>query len=259
QAPELAMPLNRVEVVDAPHPYDMSTAWAAELPSLDGVWYPPRRFLDLLSALTGTAIAPTACVFQLSRSPAFPVLQQLYNIRYVVSVADRSIRAQPEALGAAWFPARVVTIDRPDEMAAALQGRGVHSTLAATAWLARTDAGRAPADPTACSDTVTGVTTDELGQTATITVTAPQACSLVVATNYVSTFRAIATVGGSTREVAVFPIDIALTGVAVPAGASTITLGPVADLPWWSRVASWLGIALLGAAIWQLGRPRVRA
>jgi hypothetical protein len=79
----------------------------------------------------------------------------------------------------------------------------------------------------------------------------------VVATNYVSTFRAIATVAGSPREVAVFPIDIALTGVAVPAGASTITLGPVVDVPWWSRVAAWLGIALLGAAILLLARlPR---
>lgn len=258
QAPELAMPLDRVQILDAPHPYDMSTAWAAGLSSLDGVWYPPRRFLDLLAALTGTAVPPTTCVFQLTRSRAFPVLQQLYNIRYIVSVGDGSIRAQPEALGAAWFPARVVTIDRADEMTAALRTPDVRAALAATAWVARGDAGRAPAASGACTATVTGVTTDELGQTATITVAAPQACSLVVATNYVSTFRATATVAGATREVAVFPIDIALTGIAVPAGASTITLGPVADVPGWSRAASWLGIALLGTSILQLARSRLR-
>jgi len=254
QAPEVAMPLARVQIADAPHPYDMSTAWAAGLPSLDGVWYPPRRFLDLLAALTGKPVPSTTCVFSLTRNRAFPVLQQLYNVRYVVSVSDGSILAQPATPGAAWFPARVATIDRPDEMAAALRGSDIRAALVATAWVTRSDASRVPAAPAACTATVTGVTTDELGQTATITVAAPQACSLVVATNYVSTFRAIATVAGSPREVAVFPVDIALTGVAVPAGASTITLGPVVDVPWWSRVAAWLGIALLGAAILLLVR-----
>lgn len=254
QAPELAMPLDRVQVLDGPPPYDMSTAWAAGLPSLDGVWYPPRRFLDLLAALTGTVIPSTTCVFRLTRSPAFPALQQLYNVRYVVSVGDGAIRAQPATPGAAWFPARIAAIDRPGEMAAALHTPDLRSTLTATAWVARSELGRAPAPPGACTDAVTGVTTDELGQTATITVAAPQACTLVVATNYVSTFRASATVAGALREVAAFPVDVALTGIAVPAGASTITLGPVAELPRWSRAASLLGIALLGAAILQLAR-----
>ena len=262
QAPELAMPLDRVQIADAPHPYDMSTAWAAELPSLDGVWYPPRRFLDLLSALNGKPVPSTTCVFNLTRSRAFPVLQQLYNVRYIVSVADGSILPQPATPGPAWFPARVVPIDRPADLAAAmtaaLRGSDLRVALTATAWVARGDAERAPAATAACTATVTGVTTDALGQTATIRVVAPQACSLVVATNYVSTFRATATVAASAREVAVFPIDIALTGIAVPAGASTVTLGPVADVPWWSRLAPWLGIALLAAAIVPLVRPRAR-
>ena len=254
QAPEVAMPLDRVEIVDAPHPYDMSTAYAAGLPSLDGVWYPPKRFLELLGALTGAPVPSTAVVFSLTRSRAFPVLQQLYNVRYIVSVAQGSIRAQPPTPGPAWFPTRIATIDQPSEIAAALRGGDLQAALTATAWVLRADADRAPELAGPCTARVLLVTTDELGQAATILVDAPHACALVVSTNYVSTFRATATVGGTLRDAAVFPIDIALTGIAVPAGASIVTLAPEPRIPWWSRAASVFGILLFGASILQLRR-----
>ncbi len=251
QAPELATPLDRVEVLDPPQPYKMSTAWAAGLSSLDGVWFPPRRFLALLGAVTGTSVNPTTCVFQFGRGRAFKVFQQLYNVRYEVSVARRSIAPLPPTPGAAWFPARVAAIDHPDEMVAALRGADLRAALTATAWMMRSDAGRASTPDPPCTATVTGVATDELGQAAAIGVTAPRACSLVVATSYVSTFRATALVGGALRDAAVFPIDVALTGIAVPAGASLVTLAPAAYIPAWSRAASLLGIALLaGAILW---------
>ena len=53
-----------------------------------------------------------------------------------------------------------------------------------------------------------------------------------------------------------FPVDIALTGIAVPAGASMVTLAPVAHLPAWSRAASLLGLALLAGAIALSARTR---
>lgn len=258
QAPEVAMPLNRIQIVDPPPPYDMSTAFAAGLPTLDGVWYPPRRFLELLGTLNGAPLPPTACVFALTRSRAYPVLQQLYNVRYVVSLRDGALHPQPDSPGAAWFPRRIATIDRDAELAAALSGADLRAQLTATAWLLRSDADRVPAFTGDCAATVTGVTTDEHGQTATITVAAPQRCPLVVATSYVSTFRATATVAGATREVAVFPVNIALTGIDVPAGATTVTLGPVARIPWWSRGASLLGVAMACGALIAAARSRQR-
>jgi hypothetical protein len=259
QAPELAVPLHRVQMVHTRLPYKMSTAWAAELSSIDGVWYPPRRFLALLGAITGKPVDPTTCVFQSGRGAVFQVLQQLYNVRYEVSVADRSIAALPPTPGAAWFPARVAAIDRPDEMIAALRGTDLRVALTATAWALRSDApapAPVPDGGAPCTATVTSVATDELGQAAVIGVAAPRACSLVVATNYVSTFRAIARVGGALRDAAVFPVDIALTGIAVPAGASLVTLAPVPYIPAWSRAASLLGIALLAGAIALSARTR---
>ncbi|HEX3760283.1 MAG TPA: hypothetical protein VHW23_16315 [Kofleriaceae bacterium] len=249
QDAELAMALDRVAIVDALPPYQMSTAWAAELSSLDGVWFPPRRFLELLGAATGQTVEPTTCVFQFGHGRAFPLFQQLYNVRDEVSVAKRQIRPLPPTPGAAWFPARVATIDRPAEMIDALRGTDLRAALTATAWVARADAARAPAADAPCTAKVGQVATDELGQAAVIGVTAPRACSLAVATNYVSTFRATALVGGALRDAPVFPIDVALTGIAVPARASLIMLAPAADLPAWSRAAQLLGLALLAAAI----------
>jgi hypothetical protein len=243
-----------VQIRDAPHPYDMSTAFAAGLPSLDGVWYPPKRFLELLAALTGAPVPATTCVFSLTRSAAFPVLQQLYNVRYLVSVAEGSIQALAPTPGPAWFPGRVVTIEHPADMADALRGVDLRATLAATGWMLRAEAGRAPAFSGPCTAQVLQVTTDELGQAATILVDAPQACPLVVSTNYVSTLRATANVGGTVRDAAVFPIDIALTGIAVPAGASIVTLAPEPTIPWWSLGASLLGLILLAASLLYLRR-----
>jgi hypothetical protein len=268
KAPELAMPLHRIEIVDAPKPYDMGLAWAAELSSIDGVWFPPRRFLELLGAFAGSPLDPTTCVFQFAHTHVFGLLQQLYDVRYEVSVASHAIRPLPATPGPAWFPARVVAFDRPDEMIVALRGRDpraalhaadLRAALTATAWVTRRDADRVPPDHAPCSATVGGVATDDIGQAAAIAVSAPRACTLVVATSYVSAFRAQAIVAGAPRDTAVFPIDIALTGIAVPAGASMITLAPVAYLPAWPRAAALLGIALLAGAIALVVRTRARA
>jgi hypothetical protein len=235
----------------------MSTAFAAELSTLDGDMVPPKRFLELLAAVTGRPVPPTTCVFDLTRSSGFPVLQQLYNVTHVVSVASGtgSIQALPETAGPAWFPSRVETVETADDVARAIAAHrdDLRSTIGGTAWLLRRDLVRLPGECTGA--TVRGVTTDVYGQTATIAVDARAECALVVATNYVSTLRANATVGGTTRDVPVFPIDIALVGIAVPAGATTIVLGPEPYVPWWTRVGSIVGLVLLVGAV-VLARQR---
>jgi len=143
--------------------------------------------------------------------------------------------------------------DHPERIAAARQ-RPLGTTVTVRGTVTVPTGADAP-----CTATITGVATDELGQAAAIGVTAPRACSLVVATNYVSTFRATAVVGGALRDAAVFPIDVALTGIAVRAGASLVTLTPVAYLRAWSRATSLLGITLLVAAILLLTRTRAPA
>jgi hypothetical protein len=72
---------------------------------------------------------------------------------------------------------------------------------------------------------------------------------LAVSTNYVRTLRASATVGGAVTNRDVFPIDIALAGVVVPANATSIELRPVVTIPMWSRIAQMLGLLALAAAL----------
>jgi len=66
-----------------------------------------------------------------------------------------------------------------------------------------------------------------------------------VSANFVSQFRATA----DGRDAAVFPIDIALTGIAVPRGATTVILAPAVDIPAWSYALAALGALLLAAAL----------
>ncbi|MBA3395184.1 MAG: hypothetical protein H0T89_21225 [Deltaproteobacteria bacterium] len=261
QAPESSTPLHRVQIVDPPPPYDMSLAFAAGLPSLDGVWYPPRRFLDLLGALRGRPVPPTMCVFSMTRSAAFPALQQLYNVRYAVTLGRRggAIQELPETPGPAWFPARLAIVDSPAAVASALRAGGadLRATVQRTGWVLAADARGVPALADAlpgCADAqVIAVSTDQLGQRATIDVTTPTTCPLIVATSYTTSLRATDDRG---RALALFPIDVALTGIVVPAGAVRVDLAPIAWIPWWARAASVFGWALLVACIVIVLRSR---
>ena len=234
--PELASPLVRIAIVDPPRPFEMSTAFAAGLGSLDGAWFPTRRFLTLLSVLSGTPVDSTTGVFALSTSRAFGVLQQLYNVRVRLRTAgaEADIALLPPTPGAAWFPGRVGVLEAPAELA----GKALD-----TAWVVRAD--RADPPPGCAGGKVTSTTVDERGQEASIAIDSPGRCTLVVAANYVGTLRA--SIGDT--ELPVFPVDIALVGIEVPPGTATVVLGPVAVRPAWAIIGFYLGIALLVASI----------
>jgi hypothetical protein len=243
-APELASRLTRVEVVDPPPPYDMSTAWAADLSTLDGVWYPPRRFLELLSAIKGRAVPATACVFGFAHDGAFRVLQQMYDVRVALAFKPGGVALDPlpRTNGAAWFPARV-EVAPPDAIGAALRASvDLRADLAATAWRDDPDA-----VASRCSDARVGeVTTDSIGQHARIAVTTASPCTLVVATNYAPVMVASDQDG---TELPTFPIDIALTGVEVPAHATAVELEARPYVPWWSIAGAVVGALLLAVSV----------
>lgn len=253
-APLLRTALDRIEIAQPSPPYQMSMAWAANLPTLDGVWYPPRRFLELLGALDGRPLPPTTCVFTLTQSPSFPIFQQLYNVKYIVAFqrGRAGLSPLPATPGGAWFPTRVEVIADPSEMADQLHANAaaVPDLVRSTAWLLRRDRPALEIAEACVRARVSSVETDERGQSATFEVESPANCPLIVATNYISNFHATAIVDGASRITEVFPIDVALTAIMVPPGSSRVVLEPRADPPWWSRLASMIGILLvLGAAV----------
>jgi hypothetical protein len=261
QAPELTTALDRVALLDRPQPYEMSTAFAARLPSIDGVWYPPRRFLDLLAAARGRPVPPMMSIYNLSGGPQFGLLQQLYNVRVAITglgTEHAAIESLPEPPGAAWFPRHIAAIERPDEMFAALRAAPrLRDALAETAWVMRRDVPRIPEGCAAAR--VLDARTDTLGQAATFAIEAAAPCTLVVATNYARLLRAHGEDRNGRRRLEVFPVDVALTGIAVPAGTHTITLAPHVDIPAWTRLAQLLGLLALIAARWSGRRGRAGA
>ena len=255
QLPATRSPLVRVEVVNPPGAFALSTAWVGHLGSLDGLWYPPRRYLDLFSALVGEPISPLTCNFEMWRSEMFAIYQQLYDVVAVVHVSNGrgSVETLPPPAGPAWFPARVGTRDDAEAIASELRlGPDLHERVVGAAWLRRGDPGVAdvPASDPACARARVGAATvDADGQVATIAVDAPATCVLVIAANYTSRLRATATVGGAAQPAAVVPIDIALIGVVVPAGATSVEVAPDAGVPRWTYLLAWLGFVALGAAL----------
>jgi hypothetical protein len=243
QTPALADPFNRVQIIDAPPPYAMSTAMAAGLSSLDGVWWPTRRYLALIAALRNRHVPSTTMVFALSRDPAFPVLAQLYNVRSVATESDASHVAVPSRLGAAWMPQTIARVLTTADVGMAFRT----TSPARVGWVLGMEA---PALPSTCTGRVISVEPDALGQSAAITVEAETDCVVVVATNYVEALHA--TSGGA--ELPVFPVDIALTGILVPPGTHTITLGPQPYAPLWARAGTWLGLIALATALWLASR-----
>jgi hypothetical protein len=225
QVPGLAMPLDRIEIVDAPPPYRVGLGFAAGLSTLDGDFNPPRRFVRLVSLLSGRELPSTTVIFSLARNPAFPVLQQLYNVTHglVPTARGHELQAFPPTLGPAWVPRAVAVGDRPDIRA--LDVAVVDD----------------PALAGPCSGRVTSVIA--AGQRATITAVSENPCVVVVATNYVGMLRARTPSGVDLRVV---PVDVALTGVVVPRGATTFTLAPEVAIPLSARLAALVGWLLLG-------------
>ena len=250
QAPELAMPLNRIQLIDAPRPYRIGLGFAAGLSTLDGDFNPPSRFLRLLSALSNRPLASTTVIFDLGRSRSFPILQQLYNVRYGLVFGPQETRLDPlpKTPGPAWLPRRIETVTTDNEVGAALWSHA--GNLGETAWVMRDDMA-APART--CEGTIDLTDVDSLGQVAVVAVTTRTDCVVVVATNYIRTLRATSSTGAA---LPVFPVDIALTGVAVPAGTTTFRLGPVVVVPLWAHLAMAFGwLCLIAGVAFVINSP----
>jgi hypothetical protein len=217
----------------------MSTAFAAGLPTLDGAWFPTRRFLALLSALRGSPMPSTAGVFDLTRERYFPLLADLYDVHYVLDMSH-ALHARPGAIRKAWVPAEVAVVADTDAIGDAIR-RGASTDH--TAWVLQTDA--IPELPEICTGAVLDAHADPRGQDAIITVDLATPCLVVVATNVVASMRAASDVG----ELPVVPVDIALAGVVAPPGQHTITLGPAPFVPGWARAGTLLGLLALAGAI----------
>jgi len=199
----------------------MSHRVGAELSSIDGGWYPPRRF-STRSAVGGQVMPSDGpCVFYTSshgpRSSAG--FRKLYNVRYDgvrCKTAGRGSDGLTPTQGAAWSRrASKGDFDRPAKMdrraARSRPARGAD----ATAWVCDQTQAR-PRPGTRRTATVTGTSRPTSSvRHAAIEVTAPRAGRSWWRPNYVSTFPRH---GGGRRSCATPPCSRSTsrgTGIAL--------------------------------------------
>ncbi len=267
--PELASPLTRVRLDLAMPAFATNTAFAAGLSGLEGYGVPTRRFSALLFALRGERYESTAVFFALPAGDrAFPVLRQLYDVTWEVSLPSRgrlALNPLGPAAGAAWFSA---SLARTSDLASLVRelraaGDALHQRAAEVLWLDGSDSRVAgaplpPALERGCRDArVAHVEAAPRGRQVVARTATAAACPLTFAMNFTEDLRATTVFGdGRRRPVPVFPGYGALATVTVPAGAIEVHVrAEPPALPW---PMAWvvLGVACCAAAAFSSCRGR---
>ncbi len=233
--PEAGLPLSRVRVEPPILEFGNNTAFMMGLSSVDGYFFPPRRFLELTAALAGKPYIPLVDNFSFGEdSPAFPVLSRLYNVGLLVRRGEGGLSVKRLEGGApAWFAWEVKRVAGFTELAAALKAPRRPGAL-----LAVVSDPKIPADfPEKFSPACAKAKIRSLAALADGTVLAgvdsPASCPLVFSMNFVENLRAHRE--NRAEPLSVFPAYGALAGVLVPPGRGVIRLGAVASRRPWFR------------------------
>jgi hypothetical protein len=240
-----------------------NSAPAAGLASLDGYYFPQRRFVALMRAARGQRYDPNA--LQPTFKPdmaADRTLFQLYNVAWRLDEAG-GLTPLGATAGPAWFSAGLVRSSSLPVLAQELVGLGDELALRArqVAWLVASDPMVARAalpeavDEGCAQARVESAEAPRQGTPITARVFAPADCPLTFATNYAETLRATASMAdGRSRPATVYPAYGALAGVWVPRGAVAVSVEAVVPRPPWPELWRGLGLGLL---LWLLIRaPR---
>lgn len=265
--PRLASPLVRVSLAFAVPDFSSNAGAAAGLSTLDGYWYPSRRFGRLFAVLSGTRYDPLAVYYAIdARAPSYAPLAVLYDACCLVRLVDGVpvVDRHDLGIGPAWFSGGVTRVPTWDALARAIDDVGAElpRRLRASTWIVDEDVGTSGPPAASVPSCADGVVHDaRVGAdraTIDLDVTTTGACPLVVATNYFDFLRATSVdAAGRATELDTFPANGALLGVVVPAGTTRLRVTPAVDAPLWSRAAQVAGGAmLLGAFAFVVVRRR---
>ncbi|HVR71855.1 MAG TPA: hypothetical protein VMT87_13520, partial [Vicinamibacteria bacterium] len=264
--PALGSPLNRVRPAFERPEFLANTSLAAGLSSLDGYYFPQRRFVELVSVLRYQPYLPNSLLLRFPPDhPSSVLLYQLYNVAWTVDEHGNVGRQGPTA-GPAWFSAGVARTWRYQDLREELRrpADGLHNEARRTLWLMADDlhVWRAHLPealvPECAGARVLGVEALRGGGGARAEVGAPADCPLTFAMNYAENLRATALAAdGRTVPAQVFPAYGALAAVWVPRGATEVRVRAVPTRLPFAPVWRGLGFALLlAAAVAARATPR---
>ena len=265
--PSLASPLVRA-TVGPERDFEANTALAARLSSLEGYFFPSRRFVELVCALRGQSYQPNQLIVRLPEDhPTSRPLFQLYDVGWRIRTGPGESRALevsplPMPAGPAWFSADFMRTTSFASIGRALLRLGdrVGELAHQRMWLVTDDPAVRAAplpqvvDGRCAAARVIEVKASRGGRGASATVSVPADCPLTFAMSYAETLRATAVGPGGRRPAAVLPAYGSLTGVWVPQGTEEVVVEAVPPAAPWPTAWILSGLLVLGAAVW-LGLP----
>jgi hypothetical protein len=237
-----------------------NVAPAAGLSSVDGYYFPQRRFVELVCSLRGQEYRPNS--LRLSFRPTFPAsraLFQIYNVAWQLD-PERGLTPMPETAGPAWFSAGVARTPSFAALGETLVAAGDNLGLDArrTAWVVNPDpevarAGLPKTVDAECAEArVDDVEAPRASSSFSARVSLAADCPLTFATNYAETLRATVSMADGRRQPAsVYPAFGALTGVWVPRGTTAVNVEAIVPEPPFAAAFRGLGILILA---WQIVR-----
>lgn len=256
QAPDINFPLNRANLTFVLPAFGANTGNYLGVSSLSGYGFPLRRFLELVLAFSGERYDPTVANLMVPLQIAkYEPLRQLYNVKYTISMAPGptfQVTSAGETAGPIWFGESLQPVNNFEALVVRLRELTGIAEVRAKGFIVKDD----PAIPDVLRAGFSrpecrGAKVTEMGSNAThqhfeIGVMTPSECPLVISTNYSSQWFAYTTENGARKaNLAVFPIDGALTGVMVPSGSSRVILETSTDIGLWARIGQGIGVFLL--------------
>ena len=266
--PELNFPLTRAQFDFQSPLFENNSAYLLGISTIDGYWYPTTRFNELDSLLQGQLPNPlTSNVHFTIDNPAFPVLSQLYNIRFRLVPGETGSplwEPLPPTAGPAWFSGEIAPLPTMEKLAEVLMAQRNHLALDVReqAWVIRTDPSllELSSETTSpiCRNASVGKTSwDEKTAALFLEVETHASCPLTLAMNYFTGLEAEARLAdGKKQRIPVFASFGALTGLWVPADTTRIQVQARAFTAWWVTLGEGVGWGLLVFAAILLWRRK---
>jgi hypothetical protein len=255
--PSLRSPLTRVVPELRAPAFDANQAYWLGLSSLDGYWYPTRRFQSLVAALDGTPQEATAMGYRFTaRDPTLSVLRHLYNVRFRLRFDRGRWEMHPFAktAGEVWFSREVIAVGSMGELSRRLRelGESLADAARGATWIVAGDpkASPAPVEGDCASATARVEHAGDGGQSLTVLTRTSGTCPMTAALSYLEGTAAWGLSPEGRRErLSTFPSYGAMLGVVVPSWVTRVELDGRVAVPPPLETLSALGLALQAAAL----------
>ena len=232
--------------------FDNNLTWLMNLSSINGYWFPLKRYTLLVTSLQQGPYNPMISNFHLVEGNlTFDTLCVLYNVRYSFEVTKDKLESHPIAQQAkpAWFSKSVRTVASADLVARWLLTAGdvLSKQLQEEQFVLSSDIRMVNQEYPACAAArVVSVENGKGNEIVRIRTESPDTCPLTIGLNYSEVLRAVVIRGPTqVQKLPIYPVYVALTGLLAPKGSSEIIIEASPYVPVFAKVAFYLALLLL--------------